>query len=96
MWISKRDYLAFVDKLARAETRADWFMTRVNQLELEVGTARHDLTGRPVAIPAYAKEASPPREDPAETSFEDMGDELAKKHGVSWNDDGRVNFGNAS
>jgi hypothetical protein len=71
-------------------------MTRVNQLEIAVGTAEHDRTGKPVAIPMYAKVATPPVDEQAETSFEDMGDELARKYGASWDDDGRVNFNAAS
>jgi hypothetical protein len=82
MWLSKADYTTLVDKAARAETRADWLMTRVNQLEAEVGGFKYEITGRPVAIPMYTKEASPPHDDPAETSFEDMGDDLARRLGI--------------
>jgi hypothetical protein len=82
MWLSKKDYTALVDKAARSETRADWLMTRVNQLEMEVGNFKHDTTGRPVAIPMYAKVATPPPSDQAETSFEDMGDTLALIEGL--------------
>lgn len=84
MWIKQVDYVALIDKNARAETRADWFMARINQLELELGTLKHEMTGRPVAIPTLRKEATPMVDNPAETQFEDVGDELAKKFGVDW------------
>jgi hypothetical protein len=90
MWISKKAYTELVDRAARSETRADWLMTQVNQLQHELGVVKHEATGRPVAVPMYTREATPPREDMAETSFEDMGDELAKKYGVNWDDVGRV------
>jgi hypothetical protein len=90
MWISKADYTALVDKTARAETRADWLLTQVNQLQHELGVLKHEATGKPVAVPIYTKEASPPVDDTAETSFEDMGDDLAHRLGVNWDDFGRV------
>lgn len=90
MWISKADYTVLVDKAARAETRADWLMTRVNQLEHENGTLRLKLTGEPQAVPVYKKEATPPPDDPAEVTFEDVGDGLARKLGIDWDDAGRV------
>ena len=90
MFIKRSDFVALVDARARAETRADWLMARVNQLELDCGTLKHELTGKPVAVPMFAKDASPPPEDPAETIFEDMGDDLARKFGVQWDDFGRI------
>lgn len=90
MWVKKASYIALVDKAARAETRADWLRTRVNQLEHEVGALRLKLTGEPQVVPMYHKEATPAPEEPGETSFEDMGDELARKYGVDWDDAGRV------
>lgn len=90
MWISRTTYTALIDARARAETRADWLLTRVNQLEHDLGTLKHEITGKPVAVPVYTKDASPPPDDPAETVFEDMGDEMARKLGVQWDDFGRV------
>lgn len=86
MWVKATIYLALVDKAARAETRADWLMTRVNQLELELGHVRHDLTGKPQPVPMFKKEGTPPPQDGTVDSFEDLGDELARVHGVSWAD----------
>jgi len=84
MWISKAEYTALVDKTARAETRADWLLTQANMLQVEIGTLKLELTGRPVPVPMYQREATPPeaKDDPAEVSFEDMGDDLARKLGL--------------
>jgi len=82
MWVKKADYLALIEKSAKAETRADWLITRVNQLELELGNLRHHITGVPAAVPIIRREATPPVDPEAlgETSFDDMGDDLALKH----------------
>ena len=91
MWIRLKDYIALVDKAARAETRADWLLTRVNQLELEAGDLRFQLTGRPQPVPMFRKESTPrPDAPPNLESFEDMGDVEAMKHGIGWDDQGRV------
>lgn len=84
MWMSKAQYTALIDKTARAETRADWLLTQVNLLQTELGQLKFQVTGKPVAIPMYQREATPVVDPEAvgETSFEDMGDELAKKHGI--------------
>lgn len=82
MWISKQDYTAMVDKTARAETRADWLLTQVNQLQVELGTLKYEKTGKAVAVPLYTREATPAHDDPAETSFEDVGDDLARTLGL--------------
>lgn len=84
MWIKSDTYVALVDRAARADTRADWLMTRVNQLEMEVGSLRHEITGKPQPVPVFRKDATPALDEQAETSFEDLGDELARKHGVDW------------
>lgn len=86
MWISKTRYT----DLIKAETRADWLLTRVNQLELELATERHARTGVPQPVPMIRKESTPEPEDPITDSFEDLGDELAKKYRVAWDDHGRV------
>lgn len=84
MWISTKDYAALVEKYSRAETRADWLLTRINQLEIELGDAKYQVTGRPVVVPIIHREATPRQvDDPAETSFEDMGDENAVKFGIT-------------
>ena len=83
MLIAKKDYVALVDGKARAETRADWFLTRVNALERELGDAKYQVTGRAVAVPIIHREHTPrPVDDPAETSFDDVGDENALKLGL--------------
>lgn len=83
MWMKKAEYIAMVDKTARAETRADWLLTQVNMLQAEVGALKHELTGRPVAVPMFRKEATPHTDPaPAEMSFDDVGDEEATRLGL--------------
>lgn len=83
MWISKKDYTAIIEARAKAETRADWLLTRLNQLEHEAGTLKHHVTGIPQQIPIYQREATAPVDNEAELSFEDLGDENARKHGYT-------------
>ena len=90
MFIRKADYRALVERAARAETRADWLLMRINQLELEVGTLRTTVTGTPQAVPVLHREPTPPPEDADGDSFEDLGDDLAKKYGVTWDLHGRA------
>jgi hypothetical protein len=83
MWISKQKYTEMVDKTARAETRSEWLLTQINLLQTELGTLKHSVTGQPVAIPQFRREATDhSKNDPAETSFEDVGDDVALKLGL--------------
>ena len=84
MFIRKSDYLALVERAARAETRADWLMTRVNQLEIDLGNTRASLTGIAQPVPMLKRESTAPPEDADGDNFEDLGDDLAKKYGVTW------------
>ncbi len=80
MWISKADYTALVAKGAGA----DWLIARVNQLERELGDAKYAVTGRPVSVPVIHREAAPrPVDDPAELSWEDVGDDNAIRLGLN-------------
>ena len=79
MWISKADYTALVAKGAGA----DWLIARVNQLERELGDAKYQVTGRAIAVPIIHREHTPhPVDDPAELSWEDVGDDNALKLGL--------------
>lgn len=90
MFIRKSDYLALIERAARAETRADWLMTRVNQLEIDLGNTRASITGIAQPVPMLKREPSTPPEDADGDSFEDLGDDLAKKYGVTWDPLGRA------
>ena len=81
MWVSKSQFVAGIQQAAAHAAENKWLLARVNQLEQEVGTLKHALTGREQKVPVYAKEATPP-EDDGHLTFEDMGDELAKVMGV--------------
>lgn len=79
MWISKVDYTALVAKSAGS----DWLLARVNQLERELAHAKYQVTGLPQPIPIIHRENTPRAvDDPAEVSFEDMGDDNAIKLGL--------------
>lgn len=85
MWISKKQYTDLIDRAARAESARDFALAQVNVLQTEVGQLKHELTGKPIAVPRYKLE-SQQRVDPeqvGETSFEDMGDDEARKHGYN-------------
>lgn len=95
MFIKHREYVALVEKHAREETRANWFMERVNQLERENADLRHRILGIPQAVPRYQRtsERTPPPDHDQELSFEDMGDVAATREGATWNQDGEVVYG---
>lgn len=95
MFIKRDKYIALIEKSAREETRANWFMERVNQLEQENADLRHKVFGVPQSVPRYARtsEKSAPHDHESEVSFEDMGDTAALREGVSFNDEGEVIYG---
>lgn len=89
MWISKTRYT----DLIKAETRADWLVHQVNRLELDCANLRAQITGQPQAVPIIQRESTPRASSPDTDEFQDMGDELAIKHGAHWNDSGEVVYG---
>lgn len=95
MFIKKAAYLALIEKHAREETRANWFMERVNQLERENADLRHRVLGIVQSVPQYqrTKDQPAPHDHDSELSFEDMGDTAALREGATWNKDGEVVYG---
>lgn len=85
MWMSKKTYTNLIDRTARAESARDWALTQVNLLNTRIGQLEHELTGKTVVVPKFKQEALrvPTPEEQGEVSFEDMGDDEARKHGYT-------------
>ena len=91
MFIKRADYVTLIEKSARAEAENAFLLARVNQLELENGHLRAELSGKPQVVPTFKKDTPSRARDPlGGESFEDMGDDEAHKHGITWDDRGVV------
>lgn len=98
--IAERD--AAVTQLKQQETTLAWFMHRLTQVEHERSKLIHMYTGVRVDAPTY--EAAPdPEKDGASMiqrnplnslpSFNDVGDEEARRLGIDWDSEGTVLYG---
>jgi hypothetical protein len=83
MWISKKQYTDLIDRTARAEAARDFALAHVNVLQTEVGQLKLEITGRPQPVPRFKLESQKTvdPEQVGETSFEDLGDDEARRHG---------------
>lgn len=88
MWISKARYT----ELVKAETRSDWLIQRVNELNLDVANLRTQITGVAHPVPIIHRENTPKPVSVDTDDFADMGDDAALKHGAKWDDSGRVYY----
>jgi hypothetical protein len=86
----------YVEQNRVLQVNLDWLRTRVNQLEHERAQLLWNYVGVKIAVPEIQRAervmdtvTHPLTELP---SFEDMGDEEAKRQGVSWNEEGRVTY----
>lgn len=93
MWISRKQYDALRDeiaglreKLARAETSADFLRIQHNTATKELAMLRADITGRPQVVPQVERPNSVETYQEAVVEFEDVGDARAKDLGIGWND----------
>lgn len=85
MFIRQQKYIELVAQASKHEAENAFLLARVNQLELENGHLRAELTGKPQVVPTIKKfQATPTPEAQDVEQFEDLGDELARKHGVDW------------
>lgn len=105
MWISRKEYDALrLDNVKLREessvlnrTQAafqatfDWMRVRVTQLELERNQLISKYMGVEMPTPVIHQTASP-RDNPMGQlpTFQDVGDDEARKLGVNWHDDGTV------
>lgn len=106
MWIRKAEFLKLVEDKARAHGEAavldkqnailqsvlNQFALRLTQLEKERAQLLFQYTGVKVEFPRIEKENTTTPFDPMKQmpDFNDMGDALAKEHGIEWDNEGRV------
>jgi len=73
------------------QVNLDWLRVRVNQLEHERAQLLFNYTGVKIAVPQIQVDSGEPVHPLAELpSFSDIGDEEAKKQGMSWDAEGHV------
>jgi hypothetical protein len=87
-----------VTQLKQQETTLAWFMHRLTQIEQERARLIFNYTGVKVDAPAYEPEdpeknaASMLNKNPLNSlpNFGDVGDEEARRLGITWDDEGNV------
>lgn len=89
MWISRADYTRFIATAAKHEAENVFLLARVNELLAELGQLRFEKTGKPQNVPNYARGDHRPPDD-HEISFDDVGDDEAKRLGLVTEDTSRV------
>ena len=108
MWVSRELFVSLIGKesvargeLAALQTRfaaqdamCDWFRVRLTQLEKERAQMILKYTGVAIETPVFAKEEKQPIDQVlAEVStFDDVGDEIAARLGISHNLDGTLSY----
>lgn len=112
MWVNKHVYQETRDALVAAvavrdslasqnkalEVTNDWFRVRIGQLEHERALMLSKYMGIEVPVPAIERVREKPSAAPYNMvpSWDDVGDEEAKKLGITWNPDGSVSYGGAA
>lgn len=108
MWIDRATFMGLVQgeaksrgELAALQTRfasqdamCDWFRIRLTQLEKERAQMIKQYTGVIIETPVFAKEDKAPIEQVLSevSTFDDVGDDIAKRLGIGHNPDGTVNY----
>ena len=77
------------------ETTMDWLRVRVSQLEHERAIMLSKYMGIDVPVQVIERAREKKAESPYHTipHFDDLGDEQARKLGITWNADGSVSYG---
>ena len=77
------------------ETTLDWLRVRVSQLEHERAIMLSKYMGIDVPVQVIERAREKTVESPYHNipHFDDVGDEQARKLGISWNADGSVSYG---
>jgi hypothetical protein len=78
---------------ATIQATLDWARVRLTQVEHERAQLLFNYTGVKILSPSIEKERVGPTVQSAidsAPSFEDIGDEAARKLGIGWNDDGTL------
>lgn len=92
---SRGELAALQTRFASQDAMCDWFRIRLTQLEKERAQMILHYTGVAIASPVFAQE---PEKSPIDqvlgeaASFDDVGDEVAKRLGIGHNPDGTVNY----
>ena len=74
------------------ETTMDWLRVRVTQLEMERAQLLWNYTGVRVPTPEIKRTEQGVSQSSQPTPFKDVGDAEAAKLGISWNEDGTLNY----
>ena len=83
---------------ASLQASFDWLRMRVNQLEHERAKLIENYMGIKVEVPEVVqvrqdREGAHALSSAVQNFFTDMGDDAAAKAGITFNDDGTVNYG---
>jgi hypothetical protein len=86
---------ALAEQNKALQVSIDWFRVRISQLEQERALMLYNYTG--VKVPVQTIERAPDQESVAEKlnripSFNDLGDDEARRLGVDWDESGVVRF----
>ena len=92
---AKAELSTFLSRFAAQDAMVDWFRIRLTQLEKERAQMILTYTGVAIASPVFAKEPEKPAIDQVlgeVATFDDVGDEVAARLGISHNPDGTLNY----
>lgn len=87
---------ALTQQVATQKNLLEWFVLRLTQSEHERASLLHRYTGVEITVPTVSLDEVPtPAAAPSQIgidlpSFNDVGDEEAKKLGLDWDETGRV------
>ena len=93
--IAKGELASLQARFAAQDAMVDWFRIRLTQLEKERAIMVKNYTGVVLETPVFAKE---PETQPIDqvlgevSTFDDVGDEIAKRLGIGWRPDGTLDY----
>ncbi len=92
---ARGELAALQTRFAAQDSMVDWFRIRLTQLEKERAQMILKYTGVAIETPVFAKE---PEQTPLDqvlgevSTFDDVGDEVAKRLGINWKQDGTLSY----
>ena len=93
--VARGELAALQTRFAAQDSMVDWFRIRLTQLEKERAQMILKYTGVAIETPVFAKE---PEQTPLDqvlgevSTFDDVGDEIAKRLGIGWRPDGTLDY----
>ena len=93
--VARGELSALQTRFAAQDAMVDWFRIRLTQLEKERAQMILKYTGVAIETPVFAKE---PETQPIDqvlgevSTFDDVGDEIAKRLGIGWRPDGTLDY----